>query len=153
MWLNTILKRKKRHLTRSQERVVMAAIKAAEKASSGEIRLFVESHCGDDIAKHTVETFHKLGMQQTRERNAVLIYVALKDRVFSIYGDKGIHEKLGFSFWNTEAATLQSDLQAGNDLAESIAVIIRHIGDKLQVHFPHPADDTNELPDRPVYGN
>ncbi len=143
---------KKRKLTRPQERVVMAAIKTAENASSGEIRVFIESHCGDDLEKQTLEIFQKLHMQHTRERNAVLIYVALKDRKFSIFGDKGIHEKLGFSFWTAEAADLSAQLKTGKDLAESIAQTIYHIGERLKVHFPHPPDDRNELPDRPVYG-
>ena len=148
----SIFRWKHRKLTRTQERVVMAAIKSAERASSGEIRVFIESHCGDDLKQQTLDVFQKLNMQHTRERNAVLIYVALKDRKFSIFGDKGIHEKLGFSFWTAEAADLASQLKGGKDLAQSIAQTIYHIGERLKEHFPHPPDDTNELPDRPVYG-
>ena len=143
--------RKKKFFTRDEERQIMASIAAAERLSSGEIRLFVETACADSVEKRAVEVFKKLKMFRTRERNGVLIYVAMESRKFAIFGDEGIHHKLGFSFWTTEAATLKTFL-TDNRVLEGICQTATDIGEALKTHFPHPPDDRNELPNKPVYG-
>ena len=145
-------KNKKQFFTNDEERQIMAAIQQAEWASSGEIRVFVESNCVGTIEKRTVEVFKKLEMYRTRERNGVLVYVAVDSRHFSVFGDEGIHQKMGFQFWTAEAATFKAALAEGNMLG-GICQVILEIGEGLKVHFPHSPDDKNELPDKPVYGD
>ena len=38
----------------------------------------------------------------TEERNGVLVYVAVKDHQLAVFGDVGIHRKVGNEFWNKE---------------------------------------------------
>jgi len=55
----------------------------------------VESRCRYvDPLDRAAEVFANLKMEQTDARNAVLVYVALKDRQLALLGDKGIHEKV-----------------------------------------------------------
>jgi uncharacterized membrane protein len=143
---------KKKFFTKAEEKHILSAIKEAELASSGEVRVFVESHCKGDIEKRTIEVFKKLKMNMTRERNGVLIYVAMKDRRFAIYGDEGIHQKMGFQFWKLEAATLK-DHFVENKIVEGLRTTIISIGQVLKTHFPYLDDDKNELPDNIVYGD
>jgi uncharacterized membrane protein len=145
------LKPNKKFFTPDEERQIMTAIKAAETASSGEIRLFVESFCRDTVEKRSVQIFKKLKMFRTRERNGVLLYVAMESRKFAIFGDEGIHKKMGFSYWTTEAATMKSFFERG-EIIEGLCKTIVDIGEVLKTHFPHASDDRNELPDKPVYG-
>jgi uncharacterized membrane protein len=144
-------KKKKKFFEKSEEKRIMAAIRLAEKASSGEIRLYVESNCPDSVEKRTVEIFKKLKMYMTHERNGVLIYVAMESRKFAIFGDEGIHHKMGFSFWTTEAATLKTFLSEDR-IVDGLCQAVSDIGEALKAHFPNQSNDKNELPDTPVYG-
>jgi len=89
---------------RGANQQIVAAIGQAERQTSGEIRVFVESRCRFvNPLDRAAEVFTGLKMDQTAQRNAVLVYVALKDRQLALYGDKGIHEKVGDAFWNTRS--------------------------------------------------
>ena len=145
-------KKKKQFFTHDEEKQIMTAIRTAETASSGEIRVFVESNCSTTVEKRTVEVFKQLKMNRTRERNAVLVYLATESRHFAVFGDEGIHKKMGFQFWTSEAAVFKTALEKG-DVIGGICRVIVDIGETLRVHFPHSSDDKNELPDKPVYGD
>jgi uncharacterized membrane protein len=145
-------KKKKQFFTPAEEKQIMAAIKTSEGSSSGEIRVFVESNCVGTVEKRTVEVFKKLKMHLTHERNAVLVYLATDSRHFAVFGDEGIHQKMGFQFWTNEAATFKSALAKG-DIIGGICDVILDIGQTLKTHFPHPPQKKNELPDKPVYGD
>ncbi len=145
-------KKKKQFFTHDEEQQIMLAIKTAEKASSGEVRVFVESNCAGTVEKRTIEVFKKLKMQHTKERNGVLIYLAMDSRHFAVFGDEGIHQKMGFQFWTNEAATFKTALGNG-DIVGGICQVALDIGETLKAYFPHPPDKKNELPDKPVYGD
>lgn len=90
-----------------KERVILA-IRQAERLTSGEIRLFVESRCEYvDPMDRAREVFLSLNMEKTKQRNGVLLYIALRDHQFAILGDQGIHEKVGTEFWQKEALLLK----------------------------------------------
>jgi len=128
------------------EKQIIDAIALAEKNTSGEIRVHVESKCkGDSIARIKV-LFKKLNMYETKERNAVLIYVALKDHKLAIWGDEGIHQKLPDNFWNQETELMISHFSQ-NKIGEGLAQAIHLIGEQLKQHFPYQSNDTNELSD------
>ena len=134
-----------------EERMVQA-IRFAEKQTSGEIRLFVESHCSFinpiDRAK---ELFAELNMAATKDRNAVLLYFAMKDRQMAIWGDEGIHQKLGQDFWNSKVSTILQDFKKEN-FTDGIFKMIADVGDALKTNFPYASDDKNELDDNIVFG-
>lgn len=131
---------------------MVQAIRLAEKQTSGEIRLFVESHCNFlnpiDRAK---ELFAELNMSATQDRNAVLLYFAMKDRQMAIWGDEGIHQKLGQTFWNNEVSNILEDFKKEN-FTSGICKMIADVGDALKSNFPYTTDDKNELDDTIVFG-
>ncbi len=132
---------------------IVAAVQEAEQRTSGEVRIYVESRCRFvDPVMRARELFFALNMDETEARNGVLVYVAMKDRQLAIYGDEGIHARVGHTFWNAEVQKMLS-LFNRNDYAEGITVIIREIGEALVKHFPFNREtDTNELPDDIVFG-
>jgi uncharacterized membrane protein len=136
-----------------EKKQIVEAIQAAEKETSGEIRLFVESHCRYvDPLDRAAEVFVSLKMEQTAARNAVLVYVAVKDRQLALFGDKGIHEKVGDAFWNEKAKLILSHFNKEH-YAEGLSHIMQEIGEALQRFFPFDKDtDKNELPDDIVFG-
>jgi uncharacterized membrane protein len=145
--------KKKDFFTPAEQNQIVEAIKLAEKQTSGEIRVFVESKCRFvHPLDRAVEVFRHLKMNQTAQRNGVLVYVAIKDRQLAIFGDQGIHEKVGEKFWQEKVALMIAGFSK-KSYAESIARIVSEIGEALRLHFPY-ADKgaTNELPDDIVFG-
>ena len=144
---------RKELFTTEEKQQIVAAIQAAEQCTSGEIRVFVESRCRYvDPLDRAAEIFSRLNMDRTAARNGVLVYVALKDRQLALLGDKGIHEKVGWEFWNQQVQRILSHFTR-SDYAGGIARVVTEIGEALRTHFPYDKDtDTNELPDDIVFG-
>ena len=145
--------RRKDLFSDAEKQLVVSAIQAAEKQTSGEIRVFVESHCRYvNALDRATEVFAGLKMDQTAAHNGVLVYVALKDKQLALFGDKGIHDKVGDEFWNKEVRLILSHFNKAN-YAAGIAHVVEEIGEALRTHFPYDKDgDINELPDDIVFG-
>ena len=127
-----------------QQRIV-SAIAEAEKKTSGEIRVHVQSKLrGIDIRIWAERTFERLGMTKTAARNGVLLFIAPEQNRFVILGDKGINEKVPAGFWDEIAAKLTIRFKAG-EFTEGIVDAIHSAGDSLQAHFPRATHDVNEL--------
>ncbi len=136
-----------------QDRIV-AAIRAAEAGTTGELRVFIESNCAYvDAMDRAKELFESLGMYKTERRNAVLVYMALDDHQFAIFGDQEIYDKAGgASFWQHAAEELVSYLKQGK-ISEGLAACVQELGKAMATHFPYdPAIHKNELPDEIVFG-
>ena len=131
----------------------MNAIKEAETNTSGEIRVHIEDRCkiGDPI-KRAIEMFGELHMYETELRNGVIVYVAIKDHKLAVWGDEGIHKKVGQNFWNDVLATVQKYFSA-KDYETGLSEAILMIGDKLKEYFPYQSNDVNELSDDISYGD
>ena len=149
----SIFKSRKQLFSEEETRLIVKAIRHAEQRTSGEVRVFVESRCSwVDAIDRAVELFFKLQMDKTENRNATLVYVAVKDRQLAVFGDEGIHQKVGTAYWNNVVSEM---LQSFNrlDYAKGIADCVIQIGDALTTHFPYERDtDKNELPDEIVFG-
>ncbi len=128
---------------------IETAIGAAEAQTSGEIRVVVHHRPIEDAVSFAQAEFFRLGMQKTRERNAVLLFVAPSSQSFAIIGDEGVHKKCGNEFWNELAAAMQSSFRR-EDYTGALVGAIERAGALLAEHFPRGPDDTNELPDRVI---
>lgn len=145
--------KKKDFFSEEEKKQIVAAIQEAEKQTSGEIRVYVESRCRFvDPLDRAAEVFALLKMGQTTSHNAVLFYLATKSRQLAIFGDQGIHEKVGDEFWKKEVMHILSQFQREH-FAGAISKVIKDIGDALKYHFPYDRQtDINELPDDIVFG-
>jgi uncharacterized membrane protein len=131
-------------LTKEEEEEIISAIQIAEKNTSGEIRVHIEASSKKDPYERALEVFHLLEMQNTKDANAVLIYVAVDDKKFVICGDTGINTVVPKDFWNTTKDVIQGHFKAGN-FKQGIIDGILKAGEELQDHFPYQTDDENEL--------
>lgn len=145
--------RRRSFFTSVQNQCIVDAIKEAERQTSGEIRVYIESRCRFvDPIDRAAEIFWSLRMDQTDDRNAVLLYVAVKDHQFAIFADKGIYEKLGPEFWHREIDEMSRHF-GEHRYTEALLYVIRDAGEALQQHFPYNAHaDRNELPDDIIFG-
>ena len=131
-------------LTKDEELEIIEAIRIAEKNTSGEIRVHIEGESDKDHFDRALEVFHFLKMYNTKDENAVLIYVAVNDKKFVIYGDKGINKVVPHDFWNTTKDVMQSHFKKG-DFKKGLVDGILKAGQELKAHFPWSIDDENEL--------
>jgi len=131
-------------LTAKEEQEIVQAILDAEKNTSGEIRVHIEAHTRNDHVNRAKEVFHLLKMDNTKEENGVLIYVAVNDKRFAIYGDRGIDQVVPKDFWNTTKDIIESHFKNGRFKQGLIDGILK-AGKELEDHFPWNHGDANEL--------
>jgi uncharacterized membrane protein len=145
--------RRKEFFTDEEKQSIIDAVKNAEQRTSGEVRVFVESRCRYvNAIDRAVEIFENLQMQKTALRNATLVYVAVKDKQLAVFGDEGIHQKVGNEYWAKEVVKMIHAFNRDN-IAEGISRCVLNIGEALATHFPYDrGTDKNELPDDIVFG-
>jgi uncharacterized membrane protein len=143
----------KEFFSAEEKKSIVDAIRYSEKRTSGEIRVFVESRCRYvDAIDRAAELFFRLEMERTDDRNAVLVYLAMKDHQLAVFGDENIHKKVGSDYWNTVVGKMLKDFDKEN-FANGIRECVTEIGEALHSHFPYDNDtDKNELPDDIVFG-
>jgi uncharacterized membrane protein len=135
----------KSFLKRLEHDRIARAISNAESRTSGEIRVYVQHGKLGDVVLAAQKQFEKLGMTATRERNAVLIFVAPRAQKFAVIGDRAVHEKCGLPFWQALTQAMRTHFQAQN-FTDAVVHGIREAGSLLAQHFPRRPDDLNELP-------
>ena len=132
--------------TKEQQAHILASVREAEKETSGEIRVHIETSFEGDVLDRAAWVFNKLGMHKTAERNGVLFYLAVDNRKFAIIGDAGINSKVPSGFWN-EISDLLIKRFRENLFTEGLSEGIILAGKQLKTHFPCRKDDVNELSD------
>ena len=149
----SLFRKKKDFFTTEEKQLITEAIQRAEKMTSGEVRVFVEGRCSYmDAIDRAAELFFNLQMQKTEDRNAVLIYIAMTDHQLAVFGDEGIHKKVGNEYWNMEVKKMITNFNREN-YAKGISEVVEDIGEALTKHFPYNNNtDKNELPDDIVFG-
>lgn len=141
-------------LDKGEQQQVVDCIRRAEAGTSGEIRVYMEPHCSYvNTMDRAREVFASLQMEKTVERNAVIIYIAFRDREFALFGDAAIYEKAGGpTFWKQAAAMLSGHMRNGQ-YVEGLCNCVDELGRALAAYFPpHPGVNKNELPDEIVFG-
>lgn len=133
-------------LTASQEETIIQAIKAAEKNTSGEIRVHLEKETKLPPYERALEVFHTLEMNTTQLRNGVLFYVAIESKKLAILGDQGINDLVPDNFWDEEKELIISYFKKG-EFSKGLELAILEVGKKLKEFFPFMSDDINELSD------
>lgn len=133
-------------LTAQEEAEIIEAIRTAEKNTSGEIRVHLETHSKIDAFDRAAEVFDFLHMNNTKLANGVLIYVAIEDRTLVIMGDEGINDVVAPNFWESTKNAIILQFKTGQTKQGLVDGILM-AGEQLKKHFPHTKKDRNELPD------
>lgn len=141
---------KPRFFSRSEERLIVDAIRIAELNTSGEIRVHFSKRIVNDVMKDAQESFEKLKMHKTDRRNGVLIYIVPREKQFAIIGDEGFHKIAGDDFWKSVKDRMQHLFLEGR-FAEGMTSGIHEVGVILKQHFPREENDKNELKDEISY--
>ena len=131
-------------LTAEEEQEIVDAILEAEKNTSGEIRVHIESSAQMDHFSRAQQVFHFLKMDNTKDENGVLLYVAVDDKKFVIYGDRGIDKAVPKGFWESTKDVIAQHFKKGAFKKGIVAGILK-AGEELEEHFPWHHGDRNEL--------
>ncbi len=134
----------KKFFSKEEQKQIVEAIAAAEKNTSGEVRVHIDNKCDGEVLDVAAHYFKKLKMHKTELHNGVLFYLSVEDRKFAILGDKGINEKVPANFWDSIRDTMMNYFKQ-KQFAEGLSVGIKMAGEKLKAHFPLQKNDTNEL--------
>ena len=142
----------KMFFTQEEQNKIVAAIKAAESNTSGEIKVHITgSTNGEDVVQQASIAFDKLELEKTKYRNGVLIYIAKDDHKCAIWADKGINIVVPIGYWESTIDLMRGYFKAGQ-FAEGVIKGINMIGVKLKAFFPIEKDDKNELTDEISFG-
>ncbi len=139
--------------TDDEKQRIVEAIRAAEQQTSGEVRVYIESkNVYVDPMDRAAEVFYDLKMDKTDNRNAVLLYIAMKHRQLALFGDEGIYNATGAAYWNNAVREMITNF-SGHHEVDGIVNCIHKIGQTLKEKFPFDrTNDKNELPDEIVFG-
>jgi len=140
----------RKFLSKAESAKINAAIKRAENNTSAEIKLVIARHCWGNMKTKASRIFRELGLDRTKERNCVLIVFVVTNREFLIYGDQGIHEKVGQEFWD-EVRDKMAGAFREDSFGQGISDGVSLIGERLSRHFPYQRDDVDEISDEIVY--
>ena len=142
--------RTKEFLSKLDHDRIIEAIREAESKTSGEIRVFIQrGKFESDPLIVAQKKFQRLGMYKTRERNAVLIFVAPRAHKFAVVGDKAIHEKCGEQFWQHIVEGMRIHFH-NEKFSHALTTAISEVGKVLATNFPRTSTPSNELPDEIV---
>jgi uncharacterized membrane protein len=144
--------RTREFLNKLDHKQIAQAIAAAEAKTSGEIRVYIErGPLPGDVLAEAEKQFLKLGMQKTRERNAVLILVVPRAQKFAVVGDEGVHQKCGAIYWQRLIDSMREHFRH-EDFNQALREAIERTGELLAEYFPKEKDRGNELPDEIAEG-
>ncbi len=135
-------------LTPAQDAALVAAIRAAEVLTSGEIRVHLEETCPTpEPLDRAAQVFGELNMHRTSQRNGVLFYMAWSSRQFAVVGDAAINAAVPDDFWELTKEAVLHHFRAENYVA-GLEAGVKLVGEQLRRFFPYDATtDQNELDD------
>ena len=131
-------------LTEEERSAVRVAIEKSEKTTSAELKLVLVRHCWGDKRRKARKLFLKLNLDKTADRNCVLIMLVITNRQFLIYGDEGIHTKVGQNFWDDVRDRMTEHFRSG-EFGVGLCAGIDRVGEKLAQYFPGKVGDKDEL--------
>jgi len=134
-------------LTKLDEPRIVEAIAAAERNTTGEIRVCVSHQRLVDVLAAARRHFQRLKMQRTKGRNGVLIYFVPLTHQFAVWGDIAVHEKGGNELWRDVVSGMTPLLKEGR-YTDAVVFSVGKVGEVLARYFPPEPSDRNELPNR-----
>ena len=135
---------------------IEAAVGASEARHRGEIRFAIEAALDVRALRRTEtprerahEVFSELRVWDTHERNGVLIYLLLAERVVELVADRGFDGRVSFAEWQEVCAAIEGAFRAAR-WHEGALLGIDAVTRLLVREFPRTgAPDSDEQPNRP----
>lgn len=136
-------------LTQEEMDKIAASIAEVEKKTIGEIRVNIQKtrtlkNRNLSVYDLAIQSFYELGMEKTKVKTGVLIFLLMSDKKFQIIGDEGVNKKVSKEYWDILAMNVAEYFQS-NKFVEGICFAVDEVGKVLIKEFPMKSGDTNEL--------
>lgn len=138
--------------TLEQQQELKTAIQLAEKNTSGEIRLHIDTSRPKEVFPRAFEVFNTLEISKTELKNGVLFYLSLESREFAVIGDAGINNLVPDDFWDDVRDLVISHFKK-EEFVKGLIGGIKLCSFKLKEFFPYQREDVNELTDELSFGD
>ena len=140
----------KKIFTNNDLKKISEKIAQIEKSTSGEVRVSIREKRSLIERKLSIfdialREFYRLGMDKTRDKTGVLIFLLLSERKLQIIADEGINSKVENETWQKIADGMVEKFKEGKYL-DGLLFGLDEVGKILYAHFPIRPDDINELP-------
>lgn len=112
-------------------------------------RLIPKSRIDEAVHARSLAAFTAHGLHYTKAHTGILILASLLEHKVEVLADRGINEKVQPGTWDEIVEILTIGLKSGDGCA-AFCKAIERCGEILAAHFPRPADDRDELPDKLV---
>lgn len=134
-------------LSDEDKKFLVTLIKSTEESTSCEIKIHINDSCKGAALDKAIELIAKLGLDKTKNRTGIILYLSVKDKKFAIAGDVGIHQTLPNHSWHDlkdEAISFFKD----EKYAEGLAHCLRKLSMIVTSTFPaNKIDNVNEISD------
>lgn len=98
-------------------------------------------------ARAAARIFAAQGLDRTKDRRGLLIFLSFAERRIEILADQGLADKIPADVWQDIAEKLSQNIK-GQGITPALIHAIETCGAVLALHFPAGKDDPgNELPD------
>jgi uncharacterized membrane protein len=141
-----------RALSAAEREAITEAVRAAEKTTSAQIKVVVESslHTMDVIRGQTareraLEVFGLERIWDTSNNNGILLYLLLSEHDAEIVVDRGFNDTVDTETWKAVCKVLESE-HARSSFGRAVCAAVQEIGTIARSIFPSTAHP-NEISD------
>ena len=108
-------------------------------------RIFVtKAEISDEVEEAALTSFYRNGLNNTRDRTGILIFISVFERKALVLADEGINAKVDTGVWQEVVDLVVNSINPRHQ-AEGICQAVKRCGELIRQHFPIKADDTDEL--------
>lgn len=108
-------------------------------------RIFItKAEINEEVEEAALTSFYRNGLNNTRDRTGILIFISVFERRAFVLADEGINANVDTGVWQEIVDTVVQGIRQRRQ-AEEICRAIRRCGDLIRKAFPIKADDTDEL--------
>ena len=133
-------------ITDEEEARLVEAIRFEEKRTNAEIRVCVTDKLVFRPKRYAWRLFDRIGMRNTKNRNAALIVMMPRVKQIVMIGDTALDDKVPAEYWEEAVKAMVKRMHEAGPLA-SLTEGLSRLGETLSQHWPATDDDVNELPD------
>ncbi len=108
-------------------------------------RIFItKAEINEEVEEAALTSFYRNGLNNTRDRTGILIFISVFERRAFVLADEGINAKVDTGVWQEIVGTVVQGIRQRRQ-AQGICRAVRRCGDLIRKAFPIKSDDTDEL--------
>ena len=138
-----------KYFSEDELRDIQSELDLVEKNSTGEVILSLRNkrtlleklYTPHELA---FKDFDKLGVNNTKEKTGILIFIIFEERYYDIIADEGIYSKIPNSTWNMLEVRLKGEFRKENYF-NGLLHLIKNMEKILAKEFPAKTDDEDEI--------